>query len=103
MDELAPVLAMGQLYNLGSWIMFVWVIIAAVYKLTQRFQRISLSSWQLFEVGNRFLYYIGKEPKPREVKIISLHEKSVRKRALLSLISDSSSAPHTRLLRRITV
>lgn len=94
---------MGQLYNLGSWIMFVWVIIAAVYKLTQRFQRISLSSWQLFEVGNRFLYYIGKEPKPREVKIISLHEKSVRKRALLSLISDSSSAPHTRLLRWITV
>lgn len=80
--------------------MFVWVIIAAVCKLTQRFHHISLSSPQLFEVGNRFyLHYMGKEPKPREVKIVSSHEKSVRKRDLQSLISDLSSAPHTKLLR----
>lgn len=46
---------------------------------------------------------MGKEPKAREVKIISSHEKSVRKRALLNSISDLSSAPYTRLLRCINV
>jgi len=101
-DELMPVLATRQSYNLLFWSMLVQVIIAAVCQRTQRFQQISSSAWQLFEVGNHFyLYYMGKEPKPREVKIIYLssHEKSVRKRALLSFISDLSSAPHTRLLR----
>lgn len=94
--KLTPVLAMGQLHNLGFWSMLVWVIITAVCKLTQRFQHISLSSWQLFEVGNPFyLRYMGKESKPKEVKVVYLssHEKSVRKRVLLSFTYDLSSCP----------
>lgn len=51
---------MGQAYNLVSRVVFVWVVIAAACKLTQSFQQISLSSWQLLEAGKHFnLHYMS--------------------------------------------
>uniref|UniRef100_A0A8B9IRJ2 N-acetylneuraminate lyase n=1 Tax=Amazona collaria TaxID=241587 RepID=A0A8B9IRJ2_9PSIT len=71
-DKLAPVLVMGQLCNLGSWIMIIWVTIAAVCKLTQRFQYISLSSQQPFEIGKHFYLIIWvRNQKPERLKSLA--------------------------------
>lgn len=73
------------------------MIIAAVHKQTQRFQHTFF-----FEVGNHsHLRYIGKEPKPRKVKVIdfSSHCKSVGSLAVFaSLVSDFTSSSSTGLL-----